>query len=147
MSETWRKRLVYLSFVVVATWGVFNLTEDKEDVLYEEPSAIRPASIGEAPTVNRALIDIEQCEAQAWGDDPFRSLRPHLLESTQAEECVSAWTLSGILYSKDNPLAYVNGQSVARGDVVDGAEVISIERKSITLEYRGSQFTISVNKG
>lgn len=70
--------------------------------------------------------------------------------STAAPTTVSAGTtagprpfpelkLQGIYYRLNNPSVMINGHTLEIGDLVDGAKVIQIERKSVTLELDGQQ--------
>lgn len=45
--------------------------------------------------------------------------------------------LQGIYYRLNNPSVMINGQTLEIGDIVEGARVIKIERKDVTLELDG----------
>lgn len=45
--------------------------------------------------------------------------------------------LQGIFYRPSNPTAMINGKTVAVGEIVQGANVLKIERQQVTLERNG----------
>jgi hypothetical protein len=51
------------------------------------------------------------------------------------------FTVTAILHSGERQTAVINDQLVAKGDQVDGAEVIQIRPDAIELRYRGQSIT------
>jgi hypothetical protein len=92
-------------------------------------------------------LNIPAEKAKTWGKDPFRAPARVRKTGPVAAAPQKEWIVAGILYNPSKPMAYVNGRAVGVGDVVEGAEIVSIERKQVTLIYRGNQFTVAVNKG
>ncbi len=149
MSTRLRKTLVYCFFVGAVIWGFFTLRDGKQEVVVEPSPTIQPLAPETPPGCNMPLINIEEREAEPWGNDPFRSWKRHRTGTvTHHDQHQSqSWILSGILYNKDNPLAYINWQAVRVGDTIDGARVVAIHRREVTLEQNGNRFIISISKG
>lgn len=56
------------------------------------------------------------------------------------------WRLESVLISDQRRVAVINGQSVAVGDRVDGAEVLSIESIRVTIRTRDRQLELSLRR-
>jgi hypothetical protein len=146
MTESTRKKLVYAFAALSLTWAAFNYPTTKK-----RPSAV-PKSVErdslsdssgyEQPSM---AIDLEVQRAREWGSDPFRGPAKQVRQHSAKSE--RHWQVSGILVNGEVPMAYINGRAATVGDVVDGAEVISIEQKQVTLEYGGKQLVLTVSKG
>lgn len=52
------------------------------------------------------------------------------------------FTLSGIMHLEDGPRAIINNTRVAKGEDVDGAEVISITDDTVVLKKQGSEIKL-----
>lgn len=52
--------------------------------------------------------------------------------------------LQGIFYLASRPSALISGKTVFRGDTVQGAKVVSIEKLSVTLEFAGENKVLSM---
>ena len=50
-------------------------------------------------------------------------------------------SLNGIFYTKDNPLAVVDGEMVREGDVINGVKVIRIHQSKVEFEFSGHKWT------
>jgi len=73
---------------------------------------------------------------QAQFNDP--TLPPSFSNAvSQDEEINTAWVLSSVLVSAQRKVAIINGQSVQVGDVVDGANIQSINATNVKLKHRG----------
>ena len=48
-----------------------------------------------------------------------------------------ALKLQGIYYRRTNPTAMINSQNVGIGEMVDGVQVVTIERMTVTVELEG----------
>lgn len=151
MSERTRRILIYMTLPLALIWGAYNLPpSDKsragdsdlgdERLLDTGPTTITAIN-AESDT---RLINVEERDADAWGKDPFRCYR---YASASAPKRSVNWILKGIVFSSDNPLAYVNGRAVRVGDTVNNAKVVAITKKTVTIDYRGRRLELSVNKG
>jgi len=149
MNEKLRKALVYSLFGASIIWGVCNIFDNKKETATELPQTIQPDSSEALPLTGRTVINVEARRGDRWGSDPFQAWRRKRTGTADTDENQQSagWVLTGIMYIPDNPLAYINWKSVRVGDMVDGARVISIDRKAVTLEQNGSRFTISISKG
>ena len=54
--------------------------------------------------------------------------------------------VSGIAYSQDNAIAFVNGQMVSEGSVVDGLTIVKINQTTVEFEKKGKQWTQKVGE-
>jgi len=73
---------------------------------------------------------------QAQFDDP--TLPPSFSNvAIQDEEINTAWVLSSVLVSPQRKVAIINGKSVQVGDVLDGANIQSINATNVKLKHRG----------
>lgn len=146
MNEKFRKGLVFASLGFALIYGAANLIPSKEDrskqlslseVTQLEANRITPEA--------GSLINADSMASLSWGSDPFRGRQKESSVKTNGRKSGIGWHLSGILYSGNNPAAIINKKMVRIGDVVDKAKVIKIERKQVTLEYKGRRQTLSVS--
>jgi hypothetical protein len=146
MSEGLRKKLVYATLPLAIIWAVYNYptTPKKAPVSPPLSQAIQPQP-EPAGAPDTRFIDIEQETGKSWGKDPFRSYRSRKQPERTVKE--HHWVLRGIVYSDEDPLAFINRESVRVGDLVDKARVVAIDRKSVTLDHNGQQIKLDVNKG
>ena len=146
MKANTRKMIVYGVSALAVLWAITNMSGKGKGNTQTDIQPISEQSIaGSAVThVPEKLIDIELYENTEWGSDPFRS--PVKTRTKQVQQTRN-WVLSGIVFSPDQPMAIINKSTVGIGDMVDQAKVITIERKRVTLDYRGSQITLTVTKG
>ncbi|MBD3257745.1 hypothetical protein GF377_04875 [candidate division GN15 bacterium] len=151
MTAKTRKTLVMMTLPIAIIWAVFNYPSDKETIEFEddyEEEVIQPIAAGpdNSPRPDPRLIDIESETQERWGKDPFRLEKQVKLAPIAARNEVG-WELSGIIYSPVDPIAFINGKSVRKGDLIADAKVTDIDKRSVTLLYQGRQFTLSINKG
>jgi hypothetical protein len=52
--------------------------------------------------------------------------------------------LSGVLWDKTEPLAILNGRPLTVGGEIDGARVVKIGLDGVQVNYRGREYTLSV---
>ena len=148
MNEKTRKFIVYMTLPAALIWAAFNYPVRKSTPTsvaantQENPPAV--AALAPARPDTR-LINIESETAEDWGHDPFRTYLTSGEKAPQQKNL--AWILKGIVYSPDQPLAFINNQSVRVGDVIDDATVISITRKAVVVSHKGKEITLTVNKG
>lgn len=148
MTEKSRKKLIYVSLVAAVIYGLANLDLDGP----EKPASIAPAQEYLEPSAITALqaggpgltLNTDSIEALPWGNDPFRLGER---KATVANSDPVAFELSGIIYSSENPMAIINSRPVKTGDMISKARVMSINRTSVTLEYRGKRVQLTVTEG
>ena len=75
-----------------------------------------------------------------WGVDPFEK-EPGFAKVESVEE---KFTLSGILYSKDEPMAIVNGESVITGDLIGDRRVKEIGENYVILKKQDSEIELNL---
>lgn len=145
MSESLRKKIVFATLPLAVIWAAFNWPATKKP---PQAEALAPQVVVVTPTnqPNPTLIDIEREQAEPWGLDPFRTYTYRSPSSGTGNNQLE-WVLGGIIYSNSNPLAFINSRSVRIGDKVGEATVVAIEKKSVTLEYRGRRLKLSLHKG
>ena len=54
------------------------------------------------------------------------------------------FTVNAIIVSSERKVAIVNGHRVAVGDSVEGATVVSIEKKALVLDQGGKRITVEL---
>jgi hypothetical protein len=73
--------------------------------------------------------------------DATSSSRAGSAPSRPATAAEVAWPsdlkLSGIIFSKTNPLALINGQPVGVGELIDGVRVTKITRDRVSVQWKG----------
>jgi hypothetical protein len=148
MNEKARKKIIFAILPLAVLWAAFNIPSEKEQPATGQPTAEMATEIPDVTLIppGAGLINVKDRASQPWGADPFRS---NLYQSTAdgLAPLPLEWTLKGIVYTEDNPLAFINRKSVRVGDIVNEAEVIAINKKSVILEYDGQEITLAVNKG
>ncbi len=146
MSEGLRKKIIYATLPLAIVWAVLNYGNKLPSTDIDTSSATLQtiAPITAAPAADARLINIEDKQAAPWGDDPFRNTGR--ATSTKGRSQM-AWTLGGIIYSNQAPVAFVNEQMVRVGDTINEATVVSINKKSVVLKVRGRQITLEASKG
>lgn len=146
MTESMRKKLVYGISALAVLWAVFNLPGRQRENLgsSDQSTSQQPLVASEVNRVPDKLIDIEFYEDLDWGPDPFRM---RAKAKVKKPEVLTTWDLTGIVYAPGHPLAVINKTTVGVGDMVDNAKVVEIDRKQVTLDYRGSQIILTVSKG
>ncbi|MCD6250162.1 MAG: hypothetical protein J7J98_07535 [candidate division Zixibacteria bacterium] len=149
MSEGLRKKIIFATLPLAILWAVFNYSNKNSTAQIEtQPVAslqtVAPIANSELPDAR--FINIEDKQAEPWGEDPFRtSSRRQVTNSNDRSQM--AWILGGIIFSHQSPVAFINKQIVRVGDSVDGATVVSINKKSVVLDYRERQITLKLSKG
>jgi len=144
MNERFRKILVYSSLPLATAWAAYNVLDRAESPVPSAPTFEQSTGVPSAVATERPA-DLAKKAALPWGTDPFRC--DQAIDGRPLREGGLAWQLSGIVYSNQFPLAFVNGRSVAVGDTILGAEVISIEPNAVTLNVNGERLQLRVNKG
>ncbi len=150
MSEKTRKILIFLTLPIALIWAAYNFPSGKKTTSQKDHPPVTEATIqpvsATAGEPDARLINIEDQTAKKWGLDPFRTYLANR-RGGGTPSAQRSWNVKGIVYNPANPLAFVNSKSVRVGDTVDDARVISIDKKSVTLDYQGRKFTLSVTKG
>ena len=75
-----------------------------------------------------------------WGVDPFQK-EPGFAKVPKVEE---KFELTGVFYSKDQPIAIVNGISLGTGDFVGDRRVVEIGENYVILKKQGSEIELSL---
>ena len=79
--------------------------------------------------------------------DPFKTYlikedpKPVLEENTDSAKPqlnLSKLKVQGIIWGVKTPQAIINNQVLTLGDLIEGAEILSIDKKGITLSYNGA---------
>ncbi|MFA5198612.1 MAG: hypothetical protein WC432_03600, partial [Candidatus Omnitrophota bacterium] len=56
---------------------------------------------------------------------------------------ISKLQLQGVVWGVKNPQAIINGKVVSVGDLIEGAEIVSIDKKGVTLSINGGIMDLS----
>ncbi len=152
MTEKTRKKIIISTLPAAVIWAVFNLGGDKSSDPPPAPptvAAISPVAMASPnSSLNMETVTVmEEFELSAWGDDPFRLKKLPKISSPRATSVRRGWSLSGILYNANDPVAIVNKRPVRVGQNIDGATVLNIEQNRVILEHNGKRQTLRVSKG
>jgi len=145
MNQKTRQIIIAIAFVgaVIYALGEFTGDAKTERPLDSEPAA---TSATQQPlTSGSVVIDIEKYKNMSWGRDPFyRNMGRQKTESAPAPPV--KWTLNGILFNSKSPSAVINKRVVRSGDRINGARVVKIEKRHVTLEKDGAQIVLQIKK-
>lgn len=155
MNDRTRKIIVLSSLPVALIWGYYNLIVKSDTTTGPSQDNQAAATVASAlpsplpaPATDSAII--QRIRNRSWGTDPFRGRTVSHREPTIAPPTVTksglSWVLNGIIFSETSPVAYVNGRLVKVGEIVNTAKVVSIDRRTVTLEVDGRRMTISLSK-
>ena len=151
MTEATRKKVIAGVLVVAVIWGYQNLApKDSNPPAERAPAAAQvQAQTQIKPTVKPAvvpkLVNVEDKSKEPWGSDPFRTVKTAVRARQNKQP--AGWLVSGILYNDRTPVAIINKTPVKVGEMIDGAKVVKIRKKTVTLQYNGTNMTITVTKG
>ncbi|MGM0593666.1 MAG: hypothetical protein ACQETD_03930 [Pseudomonadota bacterium] len=76
--------------------------------------------------------------------DPMRPPQPTPATNAAKAKAPQHYHLSSILIAAERRSAIINGRRVAVGEVVDGARVLGIQGKQVTLSIAGRHKTLSL---
>lgn len=149
MNEQLRKKIIFGVLALAIVWAWFNIGDQKDSTAneYNVPT-IQPLSPAQAGTATEPKSDIDTLALQNadWGADPFRAATKRTYSKYRSTRPLS-WKLTGIMYSHEQPLAYINNKMVKIGDLVDDARVVKIDRDRVTLEHNNRKITLTVARG
>lgn len=149
MSESLRKKIVFASLPLAIIWAIFNYPSRPRSV--PAPAVTQTAApIVATPTPAKPpaeSIIIAQEQREPWGPDPFRTYTYRAATRGGADRSSPGWTLAGIIYSQNKPMAFINSRMVAVGDRIGSATVVAIDKESVTLEHQGRRIRLTLNRG
>lgn len=67
---------------------------------------------------------------------------PLPVPAAEPNETTPSFTLSGIVYSQQLPLAVINGQALKKGQDIEGAKILDIQEDKVILEKDGKNITL-----
>ena len=110
-----------------------------------ELALIHSAQAKESKPVFRHLVDVDYAffltrAKLPWGIDPFIK-EPGFAKIKPADE---KFELNGILYSKDHPMAIINGKSLGVGSFVGERSLIEIGENYVILKKEESEIEINL---
>ncbi|MCP4684509.1 MAG: hypothetical protein GY867_03575 [bacterium] len=148
MKAKSRQKLIFAALPLTVVWAVFNLPSEEQQPEISQPIAriSQETPTLASPPLGAGLINVEDRAMQSWGADPFRTDR-YESGAPGTAPLPREWTLKGIVYTETNPLAFINRKSVRVGDVVNEAEVMAINKKSVILKFEDQEITLAVKKG
>lgn len=76
--------------------------------------------------------------------DPFGvpAVRNIIKPDVKNEISNISFALEGLLWETERPQAIINGKIVEKGDNVQGAEVLAIDKKGVRMRYKGQEFIL-----
>ena len=150
MNEQLRKKLIFVALGLAIVWAAFNVGSKKSVAPTNSQATtilpLSPVTAGSASAKVAPTIDTLALIAADWGDDPFHGTMTRSSRNYRSTPVLS-WKLTGIMYSHNQPLAYINHKMVKIGDLVDNARVVTIDRDTVTLEHNNRTITLTVSRG
>ena len=148
MMPSTRKKLLYVLLGLAVLWGAYNMNVSNRAEL-DANLPPTPAGVTPALVATRFYVDLEAYRQLPWGADPFRvpssgTVTHRTSPGPAARTSAASWRLSGILYSDQQPLAIINNRPVGVGDRVDGATVVEIKKRQVTVESDGRRISLTV---
>ena len=99
------------------------------------PSARPPATTVTAPPVESRILPAAPLETR-----PAPRAIPSPVETAPAT--FPPMKLQAVFYRLRNPTVVINGKTLSKGDEVDGARVVDIERMSVVVDWNGEKKTL-----
>ncbi|HKK20365.1 MAG TPA: type II secretion system protein N [candidate division Zixibacteria bacterium] len=147
MSDSLRKKIVFVAFIAVAIWGYTNFRQPHQGPIPQESVV---AGNEQAPDIRvntpSRPVNIEEKSKEPWGIDPFHLI---VIPATKENQPATSlyWQLSGIIYTNQSQTAIINEKPVQIGETIDNAKVISIDKDQVVLEADGVRMTLTVSQG
>jgi type II secretory pathway component PulC len=146
MDAKKRKMYVFIVLIAVSIWGYFNIFDSEEKKVVEIKDDVEMVSTSESAPSNIVEIDFSEYASKKWGSDPFFRGKTKANARVKVEKPNIEWVLGGILYSDKDPAAVVNKRVVRKGDIIDGARVMEINRTDVKMEKDGTSFILGIKK-
>ncbi len=147
MSDSLRKKIVFVLFILVAVWGYTNFRKPaNHPIPAESITAGNEQSTSTPVNTPSRPINVQEKSKEAWGSDPFHLVAIPATKDAQTTKNLY-WQLSGIIYTNQSQVAIINEKPVRIGDSVDNAKVISIDKDQVVLEAGGVRMTLTVSQG
>ena len=148
MSEKTRKYLVYTCLGVAIIWAAFNYEPSKKIMANDNNLSVpQNEIIMQTQTITLSQVEIDRLRTSRWGADPFRAPISGQLYTPSKGTGFGPLHLSGIVYRDNGSMAIINNRAVGVGDKIDGARIIRIERKKVTVVINGRRKSLTVAKG
>lgn len=112
----------------------------------------KEAASKEAALPAKNAIEAEAYTTAMQSDINSIEQRAAILDNTGAvlkgrsvtDEFISNFTLNGIIYDTDNSWAIINNKMVKTGDVLSGAQIVSILPQKVILVFKKETFDLTV---
>lgn len=91
-----------------------------------------------------AAVSAKSEELPALPSVIFQQVLPQPQQQEEKKPAVSEFVLNGIMYLEGNPRAIINDVMVGAGDMVGGARVEKIEKKSVLLQYNDAEIVLDL---
>jgi hypothetical protein len=136
-----------IAVLFAATFVATALTAKAAEV--KTPVVLKPVFAAPKPPVTTSqfehMVDVDYSffltnAKIPWGVDPFLK-EPGFAKVPAVQE---KFVLEGIFYSKDEPLAIVNGKSVGTGDLVGDRHVEEIGENYVILKKQDSEIELNL---
>ncbi|MBN2226593.1 MAG: hypothetical protein JW763_04450 [candidate division Zixibacteria bacterium] len=147
MNPKTRQISIGIVFVAALIYGIseFTATDSKTAKPVEsQPQAA--STIMHPQTAEKNTIDLGKYEQLPWGRDPFYLAQGEQPTTPASSPNSTSWTLNGILFNALAPSAVINKRVVRTGDQINGARVVKIDKRQVTLEKDGEQIILHMNK-
>lgn len=132
MNAKSRQKIIYALLIFAVIFAAFNFlggNKEKTPAGNDDPHAVDTA----AP-IPGANVDYAYYDSLPWMADPFFRNQELIVDIPPLTLSDTGYTLNGILFDESNPTAVINGKIVRRGDNINNARVINIDKNQVTLE-------------
>jgi len=144
-----KKMAVLMAFLTVMFAGVLFVSLNGLGQKKTTPPEPSPEPVADVPAKIQSISQWQMPEAlPSELRDPVQPVIARIEVTVPDDQTVAGGTLTvtGIVYSQNNPSAIVNGEFVRLGDTISGATVVTINRKSIEFEKDGERWEQQVNR-
>ena len=147
MSPRTRQIIIGIAFVAAVIYGIGEFTgADDKTARPVNPQPNMPTATANPQASNKGILDTEKYEQLPWGRDPFYLARNEKTTAPAPSSTPVTWTLNGILFNALSPSAVINKRVVKPGDRINGARVVKIDKRQVTLEKDGAQIVLHIHK-
>jgi len=129
------KKFIYSLLLCSFCFPHFAVASESAEIMMLRPDKIRSQNVNVLQSVERDPFNWSTRQANL-----FRKLA----EDSQLEQDIQI-NLNGIIWDNDNPLAVLNNQIVAEGDMVNDLLVVDIYPEEVLLQQKNILHTLKFN--
>jgi len=132
--------LLLLTIIFLTGINIFVIRSSETETAAVKAAPAPEADLPEAEAYTDMSSDIKMIDRPNFIGRMANALKG----ASGRERLISSFTLSGIVYDIKDPWAIVNNKIVRTGDVLNGAKVLSVGEKKVTMSYGDETFDLVV---